>query len=375
MTTSEATAVETRTSPPTEAPERRRDPPPETAEDRPLRVDRFSGPSAEWDDFVRGQRGWTHFHLHGWKRVIDDVHGHDCPYLAARDHEDRLAGVLPLARIRSPVFGHFLVSMPFVNYGGPLGGTEAARALADVARRMARSEGADLLELRSRVELPLSLPASHRRIGVLLDLPGSGDPDDLWEAFDGSVRNQVRKPKKQGIEVRFGADQIDPFFHVFSRHMRDLGTPTQPRGLFAAIRETFGDDAWFGCAYLDDRPIACGCGLRWADEFEMTWASALFDFRSTSANMLLYWRFMERAIEEGLSTFNFGRCRPGSGTHRFKKQWGTRDETLWWYQRRDGTDATPAPEDDAYDWGPEVWRRLPLPVATTLGPRIVRYIP
>ncbi|HKK08534.1 MAG TPA: GNAT family N-acetyltransferase, partial [Gemmatimonadota bacterium] len=143
-----------------------------------------------------------------------------------------------------------------------------------------------------------------------------------------------------------------------------------------AAADRFGDEVWFGCAYLEDRPIACGCGFQWGGEFEMTWASALLEYRSTAANMLLYWRFMERAVESGLGLFNFGRCTPDSGTHRFKRQWGTRDETLWWYQLTTGdVDATPSPEDEAFAWGPKVWRHVPLGVANLLGPWIVRYIP
>jgi hypothetical protein len=90
----------------------------------------------------------------------------------------------------------------------------------------------------------------------------------------------------------------------------------------------------------------------------------------------LYWSFLERAVETGVRIFNFGRCTPGGGTHRFKRQWGSRDEQLWWYQvSRDDTAATPSPDDAKYSWGPRLWRKLPLPVATALGPRIVRFIP
>jgi hypothetical protein len=157
--------------------------------------------------------------------------------------------------------------------------------------------------------------------------------------------------------------------------MRDLGTPTQPRTLFETIAALF-PEAWFGCAYVGGRPVACGAGFRWANEFEMTWASSLYAYNRIAPNMLLYWAFMERAIAEGVTLFNFGRCSPGAGTHRFKRQWGSRDEQLWWYQRAQTAEAsTPSPDDSAYSWGPRVWRRLPVPVATALGPWIVRSIP
>ena len=108
----------------------------------------------------------------------------------------------------------------------------------------------------------------------------------------------------------------------------------------------------------------------------MTWASSLQSFSKVAPNMLLYWAFMERAVKEGLTLFNFGRCTSGSGTHRFKRQWGSRDEQLWWYQDSQSVAAsTPSPDDGAYSWGPRIWRRLPVPLATALGPRIVRFIP
>lgn len=334
----------------------------------------FAGTPAEWDDFVRTAAGWTHFHLHGWKTVIERVFGHECIYLAARDDAGRLTGVLPLVRVRSRVFGHYLLSMPFLNYGGPLGDADAMRALADAAGAIAHGGRVTLLELRSRCPLPLSIPVSHRKITVVLDLPASAP--ELWARLPAKVRSQIRRPQKDGVTVAFGADQVAPFFTVFARHMRELGTPTQPRRFFDIIAEVFGDDVWFGCAYAGTRPIAAGCGIRWDREIEMTWASSLAAYNRIAPNMLLYWRFMERAIGSGLATFNFGRCTPNSGTHRFKHQWGTRDEPLWWYDQspRDGA-KTPSPDNATYAWGPRLWKRLPTPLATALGPRIARFIP
>lgn len=335
----------------------------------------FAGTAAEWNAFVRQAPNSSHHHLYEWRGIMEREYGHECPYLAARDGAGALLGVLPLVRVRSALFGHYLVSMPFVNYGGPVGSDVAVRALAAAAARRATRDGAGLLELRSRVEQPIDLPVSHRKITVVLDIPSDGS-DALFRRLDSKVRSQVRRPAKEGVSYRFGSDQADPFFEVFARHMRDLGTPAQPRALFRALRDVFGDSVWFGCAWLGDVPIACGCGFWWRDEFEMTWASSLRAFNRTSANMGLYWAFLERAAENGVRTFNFGRCTPGGGTHRYKKQWGGRDETLWWYQlsRRSGA-STPSPEEGAFSWGPRLWRKLPVPIATALGPRIVKFIP
>jgi serine/alanine adding enzyme len=337
-------------------------------------VREFDEPAGPWDTFVRGQPGWSHMHLYGWRRVIERVFRHRCTYLGAWDDQNSLIGVLPLVHVHSRVFGRFLVSMPFLNYGGPLGLHRSIVPLVNEAVALAQSSAASLLELRSRNSLPISLPASHRKITVTLSLPRSADV--LWKQLDAKVRSQIRRPQKDGVELRFGPEEAAPFFRVFARHMRDLGTPTQPRRLFEVIAETFGDEVWFACAYHRGQAIAAGCALRSDHELEITWASALVEHKALSANMLLYWGMMERAIGAGLSTFNFGRCTPGGGTHRFKRQWGGVDEQLSWYTwSRGELAATPSPNDSTYSWGPRLWKRLPVSVATAIGPSIVRYIP
>jgi len=339
------------------------------------RVELFSGPGAEWDACVQTGAGWTHFHRWNWKAVIEQVFDHECPYLAARDSAGRLTGILPLVHAKSFLFGHYLMSMPFLNYGGPLGTEPAVQAIVQHAIGMARERRVDLLELRSREPLALDLPVSNRKITCLLDL-AEGNAEAVWQGLKSNVRRKVRHAQKEGFTVAFGLEQVDAFYEVFSGHMRDLGTPTLPRRFFKTLIERFPEDSWVGCAYYGGRPVAGGFGFQWAGELELTWVSALQDYHRSYANMLLYWAFIERAANLGLRVFNFGRCTPGGGTHQFKQQWGSRDVPLMWYQHGAGRRAaTPSPHERAFAWGPVIWKRLPLAVANALGPIIVRMIP
>ncbi|PYO46998.1 MAG: FemAB family PEP-CTERM system-associated protein [Gemmatimonadetes bacterium] len=337
-------------------------------------VEKFAGTAEEWNGFAVAQSGYTHFHKLQWRTLIERVFGHECPYLAARDPEGNLIGILPLVRIRSALFGHYLISMPFLNYGGPLGTQHGVESLVSEAAALARSGKVRLLELRSRVQLDIPLSVSHRKITIVLELPSQADT--LFRRFDAKLRSQIRRAEKAGVTVEFGREQVAPFFSVFARHMRDLGTPTQPLALFRAIGEQFPEDSWFACAYLGGLPVAAACGFRFDDEFEMTWASALRAHSREAPNMLLYWACMERAIADRVKRFNFGRCTPGLGTHRFKMQWGGREEPLWWYGLSAKTGVTtPSPHEGVFRFGPRIWRRIPEPIATAVGPAIVRYIP
>ena len=339
-----------------------------------LRVEEFQGSAAEWDAFVRTQPGWTHFHLYGWRTVVERTFGHDCPFLAARDEAGALVGVLPLVRVKSLIFGHYLVSMPFLNYGGPLGSAAAVAGLAAYAIDLARRGNVKLLELRSRTPLAIDMPVSHRKVTVLLDLK-AGDPDGVFQALPGRMKSYIRKTQKAGVTVRFGPAEMDGFYAVFAQHMHELGTPTHARALFDAIADVFPADSWFGTAYLDGRPVACGAGLEWDGEVEMTWASSL-TLPEIRPNLVLYWAFIERAAQQGLRVFNFGRSTPGSGTHEFKRRWGSRDQELWWYGLSPKPGATtPSPKEGAFSWGPRIWKRLPRVLASALGPSVVRWIP
>ena len=331
----------------------------------------------KWDRFVAEDPHGTFCHLSGWREVMRDVMGHETLYRVALDADGNWEGILPLVRVRSLLFGHYLVSMPFLNYGGPLGTDRARRELASWAASEARRSGADLLELRNRHQSCAGgeLRDASRKVTVLLDLPS--DREELWmDRFPSKLRSQVRRPMKEGMEPEFGIDQLDAFYEVFCHNMRDLGTPVLPRALFERVAERFADEIVFGVVYHEGDPVAAGCGFQWQGEFEITWASALREYSRMAPNMLLYWSLMEEMIRRGAGTFNFGRCTPDGGTHRFKKQWGGEDAPLPWSQwSAGGADATPNPDEGAYRHAIAIWQRVPLAVANRVGPFLARRIP
>lgn len=348
-----------------------------------ITVSKYRGSAEAWDAFVRAQGNpipYTHCHLYGWRTIMQRAMGHEAPYLAATDDASgEICGVLPLVRLKSRLFGHFLVSVPFLNYGGALGSSDAVAALMQYAARMADSDGARLLELRCTTDLGVvdGFTVSHRKLTVLMDARGGSEA--LWSRLPSKLRSQIRRPRKDGVVVRQGLDQARPFYRVFSRHMRDLGTPVMPWSFFEQVVEQFPDSVTFAVAYSGVAPIACGAGFSWGSgerrEFEITWASALREYNRMSPNMLVYWELMSSIADAGIGTFNFGRCTPGGSTHRFKTQWGTSDQPLWWYEHspRGGAPVTEGSRGAAF--ATRLWKHVPLGMANVLGPRLIRMIP
>ena len=104
---------------------------------------------AEWDAFVEQTHGSTFCHLWGWRDVVESVMGQEAVYFAARDEAGAVRGVLPLVRLRSPLFGVRHVSMPYLNDGGPIGDAAAVRALREHAVELSAAKDIRL-ELRTR---------------------------------------------------------------------------------------------------------------------------------------------------------------------------------------------------------------------------------
>jgi FemAB-related protein (PEP-CTERM system-associated) len=331
---------------------------------------------AEWDRYVEAHPEATADHLWAWRDVFQRALGHETAYLIAR-RDDRVAGVLPLVLFRSRVFGRSAIAVPFLNYGGLLSDDAGARdALLAGATARARAFGASHVELRHVARVFDALPFRQHKLAMRRSLPPA--PDALWSALDRKVRNQVRKAQKEGLEaITGGAELVDEFYRVFSRNMRDLGTPVYPKGLFVETLRLLPSRARVSIVRYRGQAVAAGIVIAFREMVLNPWASSLREYRHLCPNMLLYWALLERAVQDGASVFDFGRSSPGGGTHQFKLQWGASETPLHWeyvlISRREPPDQ--GPTNPRFEQAIRLWQRLPLGIANVIGPPIARQLP
>ena len=101
---------------------------------------------ARWDEFVNRCSNATFFHLAGWREVLESVLKHRSRFLYA-ERQGEIVGVLPLAEVKSRIFGHALVSLPFCVYGGVAANDQpACLALIEAAEKLGHRLGVDYLE-------------------------------------------------------------------------------------------------------------------------------------------------------------------------------------------------------------------------------------
>ena len=333
---------------------------------------------AAWDAFVAAHPHGTFFHRAAWRGVIERAFGHRTHYLMA-ERDGAVVGVLPLGHVSSLLFGNTLISVPFCVYGGPLAvEAEAFAALTEAAAALLPGSRAAALEFRF-----LALPPEG-----WLDPAAWVTRNDLYVTFRKAIvadddANLKAIPRKQRAMVRKGIERgltatvdrnVDGLHPIYAESVRNLGTPVFSRRYFRLLAEAFGADMDVLTVRDGETPVASVMNFHWRDEVLPYYGGGTRAARACHANDFMYWAVMRHAAARGARLFDYGRSKVGTGAFAFKKNWGFEPAPLRYCFRLAPGAAVPEvnPLNPKFRLFIAAWKRLPLPVANLLGPRIVR---
>lgn len=338
-------------------------------------LDGNAGDAARWDAFVAATPEATFFHRAGWKTVIERAFGQSCHFLYA-ERDGAVVGVLPLAHVRSTIFGTRLVAGAWGVAGYPVAAdAEALKVLEDGAEALLAETRAEYIEYR---DPPAPHDDWHRRdnLYATFDRLIPDDEDATLKDIPRKQRAVVRKALKSGLEARVD-DDLGAFYALFSRSMRDLGTPVFSRRYFETLKETFGDAVDVVTVYDGGTALASVLNYYHRDRVMPFYTGAAPAARRSGAADLMYFRTMRLAREtREARVFDFGRSKVGTGPFAFKKNWGFEPRPLvhTFRMRRGGPMPDVNPNNPKFKLMVEAWKRLPLPVANTVGPWIGRQV-
>lgn len=329
-----------------------------------------------WNNYAKNHPASSIYHLVEWRQLIKTSFGHDSKYFYATDSNNIVRGILPLVQLNSRLFGNFIVSMPYFNYGGAIADhPQIERKLMQAAQEYASRVNASHIEFRDDIERP-SLPVRSDKVNMILPLPPN--TQELWDSFTPKLRAQIKRPQKETPLIQHGGlEYLNDFYRVFSQNMRDLGTPVYSKSFFANILNTFGDHSSILTIQLQGKPVAAAFLIGYGDTLEIPWASTLRKVNHLSINMLMYWEILTYAIQNKYKFFDFGRSSKNAGTYKFKKQWGAMPKQLYWhYWLCQGMEIPSLnPSNPKYRLAIAIWKRLPLTVTNLLGPFLVKNLP
>lgn len=328
--------------------------------------------AVRWDAFVLTCPDATFFHRAAWQQIIRQVFRHPTYFLYA-ERAGEIAGVLPLAHVKSRLFGNALIALPFAVYGGVAAtDVDAASVLESEAQTLAQRLDVDHLEFRNLEPRHVDWPKQDLYVTFRKEILPEVEAN--MQAIPRKQRAMVRKGIKNGL-VSTVDRSSDRFFTLFADNVHRHGTPALPKRYFDTLLEVFADD----CEILtvtgpDGRLLSSVLSFYFRDEVLPYYAGDDESARNLAANDFKYWELMRRSCERGIKIFDYGRSKVGTGPYAFKKNWGFEPKPLSYEYCLYKRDSIPQnnPSNAKYKLFIAAWRRMPIGLANWLGPHIVR---
>ena len=331
----------------------------------------------EWESLLDASK--TVYSTWEWGSVCE-AFGHERRYLGVREDGAVVAGI-PLMYVDSRLFGRELVSMPYAPYGEVLVADDLAdpdryrnRLLADV-REVADSLGVSHAAVRgcdldSGVE---GFGRSSRFVTFETDI--SDGEDEAWDSVSSRFRRGVRKARKEDLVVERGFDEaaLAEYYRMYLDNMRHYGTPPYSRGFFRDVAEQLGRHDAFEMylAYDPEGRAINGITTFTFGDRTIYWTGVSdYEHRDLNGGSLLLWEAITDSCERGVSTFDLGRTREGTGVYDYKKGIGDPVDLVDIHYAPDGDPDPPDPEAETYEKYKQVWRKLPLRATEILGPHV-----
>ncbi len=329
----------------------------------------------EIDRWICARSDSTPFHRPAWLLAVARGCRQQAMMLVAR-HGEEICGVLPLNLIASRLFGRALVSSGFAVDGGILADDPAiVEALAERCWQLAGQHKCPTAELRGG-QLPQA--GWTMKSGAYLNFAKPLEADDETQllAVPRKHRAEIRRGLGNGLDVEIGRGRhmLDIHYRLYAENVHRLGTPVFPKALFVQVLEAFGDAADILIVSKDGVPLTSLFTLYHGTACMPYWQGSALAARSFRSNEVGYFHLMSHARQRGCAIFDFGRSKVGTGPAAWKKTWGWEGEPLvyatWAEPGKEARDINPL--SPQYQRKVELWKKLPLPIASFLGPHLSR---
>jgi FemAB-related protein (PEP-CTERM system-associated) len=325
-----------------------------------------------WERFV-APRASTVMELPGWSRVVREAYGLR-PLVLAAFRSGNIVGVLSMAEIRHPIFGHYLSTAPFGTDGGLIADDpEIEAALLKAAKDRSAAINAKYLLVRSRKNLDGFQVDTHYTT-ALVRL--AKDADTAMLNLPSKTRNQVRKGIKEGFRLTHGPHEMKTFFRLFHRHMRDLGSPAHSLDFYQSIQKNLPAQTYFQVVWDGNEPVAGSLFFVVNGTAMNLQTISLKKYNSRCANYFMYWSMILFAIERGCTVLDMGRSLQGSRNLAFKENWAPNivPVSYNYFLPAGGPIPFLDPRNVKFRMVVAAWKCLPVFLTKNIGPYLIQGI-
>lgn len=332
----------------------------------------------EWDRFAWANG--TVFHTLSIRGILLDSFGYECHYKAIVDENNRIHAIIPLVAGRNLSLSKVGVSLPFLNYLDICADSQESFQFAvGSLEELCRKHSWGYVELRLKNQ---TVDRPNWRVNVnnhTFVLPLDGGEEAVLALSTSSNRNHVRKVYKQDwFDVSFDSVHLKAFYRVYVQRMKQLGSPAPDIRFFERFLFDLPDHASL-MTVLDKRTRkVVGGMLLLASPGNGTlyypYGATLVEYNQKYVNNYMYWEAVKHGMSRGLRFLDLGRSQTGSGTYKYKLQWGARPEQLSYYTFGDGSGAAGGPDKQSLSLAVSLWKVAPTFITNIVGKKLIKYV-
>ncbi len=283
-----------------------------------------------WNKVLERSKEATIFHTLEWIDLQKKSFGFD-EKLSIYVEEGEPIGIFPYYHRKIAFFNLYGSPQPETGsfYGGPLSidSTEACESLIKNIGEDRRN-AAYFMKLSPHYDVDLLRKLGYEIEEVknfLLDL--SQPEDALWTNLNKKSRNQVRKAKKMGVELRVGTPlDLDQYYDMILETCERNSLNPLPLSFYKNVFNELYEKKMMrlSLAYYEGQPIAGAIFLLFKDKIIYWQGDSFSRFWHLNPNDLLQWDIIKWGKKNGYKTYDLG----GAGVPsiaKFKAGWGGKE--------------------------------------------------
>jgi len=331
----------------------------------------------DWKNYLHNKDATTFADDPRWLDLIDEHYGFPQYRSFVRDGAN-VRGSLALTLTDHPLFGRYLATAPFANYGGfHYDNNNARDSLVAFAENISEELNVKYVVLRHNhndMDLPDRWKMNNIYATYVIHL--NKEPDHFFQhSIKNNARRQVKKAFREGLKIKFGTfNLLDDFWNIITRSMKELGSPYHSKNYLLKLLDIWGEDAKIGIVYTkEDHPYGCCLLMFHKDTAVLLHANILYHMRAVGGGDFLYWSFISECCKRGFSQLDLGRSLIGSGNERFKMKWNPTVYPLnyWYYLHKAKSVPNLNQSNSLYNVPRKIWSGLPLVIQRKFGPHLI----
>jgi hypothetical protein len=299
-----------------------------------------------WNAFVdehRG-RGFCNFQ---WRDVLKRSYHVPCHYLLAQDDEGKIGGILPSYISKDFRGRRHLYSL---RHGMLTTDEKAAVALLENVRLFARDRRIFSTSITTGSQgVAASFPSKTKKCITLALRPTE---EETWHALPRDTRQGINRSMRRGATIEWGMHNLKPFYDVYAENMLSKGVPIHGYGYFDAIAQGLASLADLIVVRAEGKIIA-GMIVLWSrNAVDLYLGGWLFDYAKLIPYQLMFWETVRAAHKRGVFLVDMGESTEGSGTYKFKMNFGGEAQDIF-YLSFENTTVRPETVEDEMPSGKE----------------------